>query len=157
MKVTTINLRAALSLGLIVAVGITAWCRSAASAPQGSDPLQILECGVSITGSSLHRTVGTKCTSSSNPDKVEEALDDANNNFMAFLANKAVCVGCPPGSTGCERTQGVIPNPPYSLSNCTVQYESGCQGNPLKTLITVTCTNYVIWIISCDYCTEPPE
>jgi hypothetical protein len=125
---------------------------SRAALSQQSPPSLILPCGTSGTGGGTYKQEGTYCTSSGNPSsRNHKAVENANENFMAWVGLNT-CASCPLGQEGCERTQGVIPDPPFGESDCVFTYKRDCQGNPLKTLITATCTGDVIWIVSCDYC-----
>jgi hypothetical protein len=118
------------------------------------DPQQIVDCGTTAVGQENYSQRGTYCSSHyGDPHQDDdEALQDANDDFMKWLEDSFACGGCPVPQTGCTPSWGTIPSPPFSAANCTFSLGGSCQGNPFKVLVIANCTNNIIWAYACDGC-----
>ena len=130
----------------------SALARPAALVAVDDPPIEVVDCGDTATGSATYTQVGRHCTGGNPDNHVDDALAKANAAFVDWVTDSHACSACPAPQSGCTATSSTNPTPPFDISQCTIVYTPGCQGNPYKTLVTVTCTGVVSWAYACDYC-----
>lgn len=130
---------------------------SAGGTGGGPPPVMLVECGESDSKTATYITVGTYCTSNSGncgQGNRDRARTDANNNFDAGINSTHQCKSCmsgdPPQPQVCEPSLTKTPAAGYADSDCVCTYAMPCQGNPLKTLVTMTCTASLSWSYDCS-------
>lgn len=120
---------------------------------QSTPPVATVPPGGSASGDAEYEQEGTYCTSSSTPaSKNHLAVARANQNFKDWVNSTHRCGARPEGQSSEALPLQTDPDPPFEEGDCTFSYESGCQGNPLKTLVTATCTADVSWTYECSEC-----
>jgi hypothetical protein len=138
---------------LILAAGIL--CIDRARAAFG--PVLLVDCGASEQDTGTYVTAGTYCTSNQNgcnQTNRDHARADANRDFDASITSSHECKTCimgePPSSYICDPTFTKSPSTGYADGDCICGTTPMCQGNPLKTLITMTCTASISWEYECS-------
>ncbi len=116
-----------------------------------------LDCGDTKENSGTEVQVGHHCTSNqggcsqSNRDK---ARTDANKDMNTRLGGAYRCTYClagdPEQGFPCVGSFVLTPAGGFADSDCLCSTAGECQGNPLKTLIVMTCTATIGWSMTCS-------